>query len=230
MWGNAAGDVDSNTAMGWLWQTYAPQRLLQFEALPFPLMFVDIETTQNRIVEIATVRMSREQLPSIFHTYLNPGDVGWARSGGYWNTEHHGLTAAQVAQFPTFSMVVPALERQRSGAVIVGHNVSFEQRFLAEEYARTGSSFTSPDLCTLRLARTLFPHRREDGGSFKLDDLASMFDVRNPAPHRAIGDTVTTIWVLAAMLESRRNDPELSRLVRSAQRDAAGRPPNPWVA
>lgn len=230
MWGHAAGDVDPNTAMGWLWQTYAPQRLLQFEVLPFPIMFVDIETTRNRIVEVATVRMSREQMPSIFHTYLNPGGMGWARSGDYWNTEHHGLTAAQVAQFPTFASIVPVLEQQRADAVMVGHNISFEQRFLAEEYARAGASFQSPDLCTLRLARQLLPARREEGGSFTLDALAALFDIRNPAPHRAIGDAVTTIWVLAALLEARKHDPDLARIVRSIQRDAEGRPLNPWVA
>lgn len=230
MWGHAAGDVDPNTAMGWLWHTWAPQRLLQFDVLPFPLMFVDVETTQNRIVEIATVRVSRDEMPAIFHTYLNPGDAGWARSGGYWNTEHHGLTAAQVERFPTFAAIVPAIEQQRRGAVMVAHNVSFEQRFLSEEYARVGGSFSGPDLCTLQLARRLFPHRREDGGSFRLDALAAMFDIRNPAPHRAIGDTVTTIWVLTAMLESRRNDPELQRIVRGVLRDATGRRLNPWVA
>ncbi len=230
MWGHAAGDVDPNTAMGWLWNTFAPQRLLQFDFLPFPMVFVDVETTRNRIVEIATIRLSRDHLPSIFHTYLNPGDGGWARSGRYWNTEHHGLTAAQVRQFPTFGSIVPALEQQRHGAVLVGHNVAFEQRFLAEEYARVGGSFAGPALCTLQLARKLFPHRREDGGSFRLDALAAMLDIRNPAPHRAIGDTITTIWVCLAMLESRRGDPELPGLLRSVLRDASGRPPNPWVA
>jgi len=230
MWGHAAGDVDPNTAMGWLWHTWAPQRLLRFDCLPFPLLFVDVETTRDRVVEIATVRMSREHLPTIFHTYLNPGGPGWARRGAYWNTEHHGLTAAQVQRFPTFASIVPVIESQRNGATLVAHNIAFERRFLAEEYARGGGSFAGPDLCTLQLARKLFPHRREDGGSFRLDALAALFDVRNPAPHRAIGDTVTTIWVLAAMLEARGSDPELAGLVRSVLRDAAGRPPNPWVA
>lgn len=230
MWGQAAGDVDPNTAMTWLWSTYAPQRLLQFEFLPFPLMFVDIETTRNRVVEIATIRVSRDHLPTIFHTYLNPGVGGWARSSNYWNTDHHGLTAAQVKAFPTFGSIVSMLEQQRQGAVMVGHNIAFEERFLAEEYARVGGSFSNSDFCTLQLARKLFPYRRDEGASFRLDALAAMFDIRNPAPHRAIGDTVTTIWVLAAMLESRRTDPELPRLVRSVVRDAAGRPPNPWVS
>ena len=228
MWGAAVGDVDANTALSWLWGTQAAQRLARFPFLPSPVTFVDLETTRDRVVEVATVRFAHNEPPSVFHTYVNPGPEGWRRSGEYWNTGIHGLTPEQVRACPPFSALLPALTAQFAhGAWAAGHNVAFERRFLELEYGRLGQGWAARELCTLRLARDLFPNRRSDGSNYRLDTLAAGLDIRNPAPHRAIGDTVTTVWVLLAMLEGRARDPELPVLVRNAMR--GGRPPNPWT-
>lgn len=227
MWGAAVGDVSANTALGWLWGTSAAQRLARFPFLPWPLSFVDIETTRDRVVEIATVRMALHEAPAVFHTYVNPGSEGWRRSAQYWNTEIHGLTPQQVRTFPPFQALLPALTAQFERATATGHNVSFERRFLEQEYGAQGRRWERPELCTLKFARLLYPQRSGEGGGFRLDQLAAAFDLRNPAPHRAIGDTVTTVWLLLAMLESKARDPALQDLVQRATR---GTPRvNPWT-
>ena len=230
MWGAAVGDVSTNTALGWLWGTGAAQRLARFSFLPSPLTFVDLETTRDRVVEVATIRFVRGQLPSVFHTYVNPGSQGWRRSGDYWNTEIHGLTPEQVRACPPFSALLPALGQQfNGGATAAGHHVVFERRFLDQEYGRLGQRWSAPELCTLRLARALYPGRRADGGNFRLETLAAAMDIRNPAPHRAIGDTVTTVWLLLAMLESKASDKDLPKLVQQIA-IRGGRPRSPWVS
>lgn len=227
MWGAAVGDVSANTAIGWLWGTSSAQRLARFAILPWPITFVDIETTRDRVVEIATVRFEPGAAPAVFHTYVNPGSEGWRRSSAYWNTGIHGLTAQQVLAFPPFRTLLPALAHQFDGATAVGHNVSFERRFLEQEYGAVGHRWEHPELCTLKLARALYPRRNKGGGGFKLDQLAASLDLRNPAPHRAIGDTITTVWLLLAMLEAHGSDPDLPRIVRDACR---GTPRvNPWT-
>ncbi|MBX2800027.1 MAG: 3'-5' exonuclease [Myxococcales bacterium] len=215
--------------MTWLWRTYAPQRLLNYSFLPFPLTFVDIETTRDRIVEVATVRFTRNQVPSVFHTYVNPGASGWRRSTDYWNTEIHGLTPQQLMGRPTLQQLLPLLHQQLGDATAVGHNVAFERRFLHQEISALGGAFVRPELCTLKLARRLYPERKAEGSSHKLDDLAASFDIRNPAPHRAIGDTFTTIWVMLAMLERNADNPQLAAHVAESQRAPDGRRRNPWV-
>ena len=229
MWGGSAGDVDANTALGWLWRTYTPQRLLQFPFLPFPLTFLDIETTRDRIVEVATVRFDRGQLPSVFHTYVNPGSEGWARSQEYFNTEIHGLTQSQLQGRPMFGPLLPILQQQCGDAVAAGHNVAFERRFLEREASRVGGRWECPELCTLSLARRLYPNRVSDGSDYKLESLAPAFDVRNPAPHRAIGDTFTTIWILLGMLERSAGRADLQSHVQASIRRPGGRPRNPWI-
>lgn len=227
MWGAAVGDVSANTALGWLWGTHTAARLARFSFLPWPLAFVDVETTRDRVVEIATLRFTPREAPAVFHTYVNPGNEGWRRSATYWNTDIHGLTPQQVQTFPPFSALLPALAAQFQGATAVGHNVSFERRFFEQEYGRLGHRWERPELCTLKLARALYPRRSSDGGGFRLEQLAASFDLRNPAPHRAIGDTVTTVWLLLAMLEAHHADPELPQHV---QRACTGTPrQNPWT-
>ena len=227
MWGAAVGDVSANTALGWLWGTSAAQRLARFAFLPWPLAFVDIETTRDRVVEIATIRFERSQPPAVFHTYVNPGSEGWRRSNAYWNTDIHGLTPQQVQSFPPFRALLPALAYQFDRGTAAGHNVSFERRFLEQEYASVGRRWERPELCTLKLARKLYPRRSGDGGGFRLDQLAASFDLRNPAPHRAIGDTVTTVWLLLAMLEGSCDPTSLTEAVQKATRGAPR--VNPWT-
>lgn len=217
-------DVTPATAQLWLMQTLAVQRLSRLP-LPMPLLFVDVETTRDRIVEIAMVRFAPGHVPWVSHTYVQPGTVGWGRSARYWNTAVHGVTPAMVAHRPTFASVAGTVSAALQGATLVGHNVAFERRFLREELKRVGGTLSSPTLCTLRLARDLLPGL----DTYKLADLAARFDVRNPAPHRALGDTFTSLWVMLAMLERHAGPRPLEQHVREAIRTADRKRLNPWT-
>jgi DNA polymerase-3 subunit epsilon len=223
-------DPELQHALAWLWRARVAERHAWLPVAPPELVFVDVETTRDRIVELAVVRLSRGRPATAWQSWLDPGAEGHHKSKRYWNTPIHGLTERIVAGAPTFAQAAPTLARffapgPGGAAVMVGHNVSFERRFLLEELARTGGSLTSPTLCTLALARALYPSRRDDGDGYTLDELASLHDVRNPAPHRAMGDTLATVGCLLAMLE-RNPDRAASAVAAARSRDASA---NPWT-
>jgi len=122
-------------------------------AADLDIAVVDVETTgfsprhHDRVVEIAIVRLSAqgERLDE-YESLVNPErDVG--------PTHVHGITARDVRDAPTFSEVAGDVAARLQGAIFVAHNVGFDSRFLAAEYARLGHEVDlTPRLCTMRLA------------------------------------------------------------------------------
>lgn len=113
-------------------------------------------------------------------------------------TEIHGLTDASVAHAPSFEHVADELLGQLGGAVLVGHNVTFDWRFLSGEYSRAGETLPEHDaICTLALARAL-ELRAEN---LKLDTLAAYCHVPflRAQFHDAREDVLATARVFAQL-------------------------------
>ncbi len=122
-------------------------------SLPGPITVIDVETTGlfpghgDRVIEIAVVTIDPDGfIGREFVSLVNPErDVSQSRI--------HGITATNVVNAPKFSELIPNLVEFLDGAVsIAGHNVSFDYRFLLEEFSR--ASHPLPELqklCTMRL-------------------------------------------------------------------------------
>ena len=127
---------------------------------------VDVETTglkpgTDRVCEIAIVRFRGDgEIESEYATVINPQRRLAA-------TQYHGLTDLDVAEAPTFAQVASDVARYLSGAVVVAHNLAFEDGFLAAEFRRAGRRPPHwPGLCTMVNARAHL-----DGPSYKLASL-----------------------------------------------------------
>lgn len=162
----------------------------------YPFAVIDLETTGfdprvDRIVEIAVVRLSETgDVWSRWSTLVNPDE----RSGA----EHvHGLTAHDLWGAPTFAEIAEELVHQLSGAIVVAHNASFEDRFLGAEFARIGTVLQpAPALCTLALARKAFPHFPRH----TMEVCCEQLDIVNADAHTAGGDADATGQLLVAAL------------------------------
>lgn len=115
---------------------------------------LDMETTGleprsgARIVEIAVVRVRGDgTLVEEFSTLVDPR----APVGGQ---EFHGIGEGDTVGAPTADQVVPKLAALLSGAVVVSHNLDFEQRFLGSELVPAGLPTGQSGLCTLRVLRS----------------------------------------------------------------------------
>jgi DNA polymerase-3 subunit epsilon len=161
-----------------------------------PYAVVDVETTGldptiDRIVEIAVVRCDeRGRAVSEWSTLVQPD-----RDPG--PTAVHGLTAADLEAAPRFAQVLPELLRQVDGSVVAAHNLAFDAAFLATECRRAGDPGPSGlGLCTLNLARALYPHRP----GYSLASCTAEAGIDHSGAHRALADARVTALLLDRML------------------------------
>ena len=146
---------------------------------------LDTETTglynSDRVIEIAILVLDdRGQVLDEWDTLLDPGrDVG--------PVDIHGVTATMVASAPTFEEVRWAIAERLDGAVLVGHNLRFDQRMLDAEFDRSEGDWQPGDgVCTLRIA----------GG--KLSAACSARGIAIEQEHRALSDARATASLFLA--------------------------------
>lgn len=156
----------------------------------FPSGFavIDVETTglrwkADRIIEIAVVRLDvAGQVLSEFVTLVDP-----ERHPGA--TQIHGLSADDLQGAPRFGEVLQELIRHVEGAVLVGHNVTFDASFLREEFFRSGLLMPRvPLLCTREMSQTVHRHL----GDYRLAACCRAYGVPQGTEHRALEDARAT--------------------------------------
>ncbi len=110
-----------------------------------------------------------------------------------------GISSQALEAAPTFPEVAVEVSDFLSRAdVFVAHDVWFDLAFLRWELKRLDRKPpVMPALCSLRLARTLWP----DLSGWRLKDLAARFEVGLDHPHRAGDDALATAGVLFRELE-----------------------------
>jgi DNA polymerase III epsilon subunit-like protein len=113
---------------------------------------VDFETTgldahQDRIVEVAACRFTADG--TISDEYASRVDPVTAHASS--TEDFHGLTEEAVRGAPPFGDTWPELSRLISGAVVVAHNLAFEDDFLRHELSRIGVDLAGrvPGVCTM---------------------------------------------------------------------------------
>lgn len=166
-----------------------------------PYAVIDVETTGlspqggDRVIEVAVARVSADgRIEDEFSTLINPE----GRDTG--PVFVHGISNDAVANAPTFAEVAPELLARFDGAVVVAHNASFEERFLAAELSRAGhTGLLLPALCSLWLARQTF-----DTPNHKLATLARHSGVPLVDAHTALGDVRVVCALLPRMLDTYR--------------------------
>ena len=144
------------------------------------LVVVDVETTgfarHDRVVEIAAVTLDSATWETIdeFDTLINPErDVG--------PTGVHGITAAMVEAAPTFSEIVSAVAGRLQGAVLIAHNLAFDERMLRQEFNRSDLPVDLGEgLCTYKATRK------------KLCLACDEFHIPLSQHHRALADARAT--------------------------------------
>lgn len=110
----------------------------------------------------------------------------------------HGISQDMVADAPTMAEYVenwgnPFAVEPGQQLIIIGHNVQFDIRMFVQA-GLLPQTYTK--VCTLRMARNLWPDLNEEEANHKLGTLAVMFGLETGPAHRAMGDTVTCLNLL----------------------------------
>ncbi len=159
---------------------------------------VDVETTglnasYNNIIEIGIVKINNNTIIDSFHSMINPG-----RDIPGYITSFTGITNDDVYNAPFFEDIAQDILYFFDGSIIAGHNLSFDLSFLKKEFQLAGHILNfHPNLCTLKLARRLYPSLK----SRSLNNLSNYLNIFNSKAHRALSDSETTAKVLFKMID-----------------------------
>lgn len=168
----------------------------------FPREYValDLETTgfypdSCRITEIGAVRVSDGTVTDRFQQLVNPLKPIPAPV-----TKLTGISDAMVADQPSIDEALPAFLTWMTAPAgtlpVVGHNVSFDIRFLDHASRRVaGVPFACTDYDTMQISRALFPAEKRH----RLVDLIQRFGIADTEEHRALSDAIQTYQCLEWM-------------------------------
>lgn len=180
---------------------YEETLCLPIEKASFSVL--DVETTglspqYNNIIEVGIVRVKNLKIVEKFHTLINPG-----RDIPAFITSFTGISNEDVYDAPFFEDVADKLIEFIGDNVIAGHNLSFDKSFLKREFNYCGKTEPkNPNLCTLKIARRIFPLLP----SKSLGSVASFLKLKNSSSHRALGDAETTAKILIKLVKHARNN------------------------
>ncbi|HYO20955.1 MAG TPA: exonuclease domain-containing protein [Flavisolibacter sp.] len=159
---------------------------------------VDIETTggyaaANGIIEISIRVFDGENVVEQFESLVNPGQVIPRYIQAFT-----GITNEMVTGAPSFEEIAAKVFTILQGNIFVAHNVNFDYSFVKSNLDYFGYTFNAKKLCTVRLARQIFP----GFPSYSLGNLCHSLGIEIKDRHRAGGDAAATVILFKKMLEN----------------------------
>ncbi|WP_461832414.1 3'-5' exonuclease [Aquifex sp.] len=159
---------------------------------------IDLETTGFNvevadIIDIAAVRVEGGIITEKFSTLVYPG---------YFIPERikklTGITNAMLVGQPTIDKVILDFLDFVKDSIVIGHFIEQDVKFI-NKYTRSllNRKFSNPTLCTLKLARRVYPGLEK----YSLKALAENLGLETNGVHRALKDAVLTAEIFIRMLE-----------------------------
>lgn len=156
---------------------------------------IDFETAnryRSSACSVAVVAVEDGQITRTFYSLIQPPVMQF----DYWNTKIHGITAADVADQPTFAELWQDIKPYLENKIVLAHNAAFDMSVLRSvlgEYSIPVPDFNHA--CTVELAKKVWPQEL----SYKLSALADRFDI-SFEHHHALHDarTCAQLALLAA--------------------------------
>ena len=157
---------------------------------------VDIETTggyasANGIIEICIKIFDGESIIEEFETLINPN-----QAIPKYIQAFTGINNEMVQDAPRFEEVAEKVYTCLQGNIFVAHNVNFDYSFIKSHLEFYGYSFNAKKLCTVRLARQIFPGLV----SYSLGNLCNSLEINLNNRHRAGGDASATVVLFKKLL------------------------------
>jgi DNA polymerase-3 subunit epsilon len=181
---------------------------------------VDIETTggyaaANGITEICIQVFDGEKVIEQFETLINP-----IQAIPKYIQAFTGITNEMVQDAPCFEDIAEKIYTILQGNVFVAHSVNFDYSFIKNHLEFYGYKLNSKKLCTVRLARQIFPGLP----SYSLGKLCHSLDIELNNRHRAGGDAKATVALFQKLLTSDTKNIIEASLLRNSKEQAL--PPN----
>ena len=157
---------------------------------------IDIETTgqaskTGKITEIAIYIHNGFEITDSFSSLINPecyipGLI----------TNLTGIDNEMVRTAPKFFEVAKRIVEMTTDKVFVAHNVSFDYKFIQEEFKRLGYNYERKTMCTVRMGRKFLPGHK----SYSLGKICDELNISINGRHRAAGDALATVKLFEIIL------------------------------
>lgn len=166
-----------------------------------PFTIFDVETTgmsptNDRIVEIAAIKVERDGTRTQFHSLVNPCRPIPTRA-----TNVHRITNEMVRDQPSFQQVGGDFMNFVGSSTLVAHNGRFDLGFLQESLHREGLPlWDGKTMDSIPLIKRAFP----DLPSYSLGYLRERFALGqgDEQAHRAFNDVEWTLEILGLALDA----------------------------
>jgi len=159
---------------------------------------VDIETTgsyaaNNGITELAIVLHDGNMIMERYETLINP----LVPISPYIQALT-GIQPAMLSEAPLFSDVALRVYELLKNSIFVAHHVNFDYSFIKYQLECCGYELDTKKLCTVRLARKVFPGR----AGYSLGKLCRDLEIPIINRHRAGGDADATVILFEKILQN----------------------------
>lgn len=157
---------------------------------------IDIETTgqaakTGKITEIAIFIHDGFEITESFSSLINPE----CYIPGFI-TNLTGIDNEMVKTAPKFFEVARKIVEMTSDKIFIAHNVSFDYKFIQEEFRRLGYNYERKTMCTVRMGRKFLPGHK----SYSLGKLCDELNISINGRHRAAGDALATVKLFELIL------------------------------
>jgi DNA polymerase-3 subunit epsilon len=157
---------------------------------------IDIETTgqaygTGKITEIAIFIHNGFEVTDSFSSLINPE----CNIPGFI-TNLTGISNQMVTNAPRFFEIARKIVELTQDKVFVAHNVSFDYRFIQEEFKRLGYDYQRKTMCTVKMGRRFLPGYK----SYSLGKLCDELGISIHGRHRAAGDALATVKLFEMIL------------------------------
>jgi DNA polymerase III subunit alpha, Gram-positive type len=169
------------------------QSLNDAEYVVFDIETTGLSVTNNKIIELAGIKMVNGQEIGRFETFVNPHEPI-----PYHIQQLTNINDDMVKDAPELEPMLRGFIEFIGDAVLVAHNARFDMGFIQEACRQHGLPLLqNPALDTLELARFLHPTMK----NHRLNTLADLYKVSLDNHHRAIDDTIALGGILTGLLK-----------------------------
>jgi DNA polymerase-3 subunit epsilon len=181
----------------------------------YSFVVLDTELTglgrRDEIISIGAVKMSNMQIEmgSTFHTLVRPLNLSHNQA-----TFIHQITPEQLRSAPSMREVLPEFVAFCGDALLVGHFIDLDMRFLSKAAERElGGTLSNPGIDTMRLARRYnesglrdFYGQNDQSAACNLDSLVEEFNLPRFKAHDALEDALQTSYLFLYLVKKFRQD------------------------
>lgn len=160
---------------------------------------IDIETTgqsaaNGKITEVAIFVHDGFKVIDSFSSLINPECYI-----PDYIVNLTGINNEMVRNAPKFYEVARRIVEMTNDRIFVAHNVSFDYRFIQEEFKRLGYDYQRKTMCTVRMGRKFLPGHK----SYSLGNICDELGISINGRHRAAGDALATVKLFEILLEKK---------------------------